>query len=262
MKPVIHSLLVAVVISACTASDYGKKVTIEGNKGEVYYKGKGVNEADATKLCKYLNDEVKYFNTEKKLSVRLMKSIGDGFNVSFVVDEKELNKTPVAASFFEKIGVALSIDLYNNKPVNVYLTDDRFKEIKFIPYALAEANTLEEPIPEYNGFVFGKDDFHRQSKGGVIFYLKDISNEEYESIADYIVKNSAFGEGYPEIYMTKKDGRYLLGFPVNEAARSDASYLALVEKVAKKIKDNVFPNEPYSFLVTDEYLHTLRVWNY
>ena len=260
MKPFILSWLVAVSLAACT--NYGKKVTIEGTKGEVFYKGNGVTEADAKKLCKYLKDDIHYFGADKKLSVQLMKSKDDGYDVRFVVNEKKLNETPEAVTFFEQIGASMSVDLYNDKPVNIFLTDDHFKEIKSIPFDAAKAKALKEPAPVKNDFVLKKNDFDHETTEGIDFYWKGISDEESKTIADYIVKNGSFSGGTAEIYMTKEDGRYILRFPMIESARTDPAILATVEKVSKEIKDNVFANVPFSFFATDEQMNTVKSWDY
>jgi hypothetical protein len=144
MKSILLSLLVAVSLAACT--DYGKKVTIEGTKGEVYYKGDGVTEADAKKLCTYLKDVIKYFDADKRQSVQLTKSKGDGYDLRFVVDEKKLNESPKAADAFGQIGAAISVDLFDNKPINVFLTDDHFKTIKSIPFDEEVVKKLKEKM--------------------------------------------------------------------------------------------------------------------
>jgi hypothetical protein len=144
MKSIILSLLVAVSLAACT--DYGKKVTIEGTKGEVYYKGNGVTEADAKKVCTYLKDVIKYFDADKRQSVQLTKSKGDGYDVRFVVDEKKLKESPKAADAFAQIGAAMSVDLFDNKPVNVFLTDTHFKDLKSIPFDEEVVKKLKEKM--------------------------------------------------------------------------------------------------------------------
>jgi hypothetical protein len=142
MKSIILSLLVAVAFTSC--SNYGKKVTIEGTKGEVFYKGEGVTEADAKKLCTYLKDVIQYFTADKGRSVQLMKSKDEGYDIRFVVDEKKLNESPEVAAAFGQIGAQISVDLFNNKPVNVFLTDDHFKDIKSLPFDKEAANNLLE----------------------------------------------------------------------------------------------------------------------
>ena len=260
MKPIILSLLVAFSLTACT--NYGKKVTIEGTKGEVFYKGDGVTEADANKLCKYLKDDIHYFRDDKKLSVQLTKSKDDGYDVRFVVDEKKLKEKPEVASSFEQIGAAMSIDLYNEKPVNIILTDDHFKELKSLPHDAAKVKALKAPKIENSPAGLTKDDFDHDAAGGVDFYWNGISDDESKRIADYIVLNGAFSGGTAEIYMTKENGRCILRFPMIESARTDPSILATVEKVSKEIKDNVFADAPYSFYATDEQLNTVKSWDY
>lgn len=260
MKSIVLSLLLAVCLSACT--NHGKKVTIEGTKGEVYYKGDGVSEADAKKLCQYLKDDINYFNAEKKLSVQLMKSKDEGYDVRFVVDEKKLNERPEVVKSFEKIGAAISIDLFNDKPVNIILTDDHFKEIRSIPYDAARAKALKEPAPENSLAGLTKDDFDHDAAGGINFYWRDISEAESKTIADYIVENGSFAGGPSEIYITKEGDRYILRFPVIESARTDETYLAKFDKVTKDIKDNVFADVSFSFYVTDGKLNTVRSWDY
>lgn len=132
MKSFILSVLVAVALTACT--NYGKKVTIEGNKGEVFYKGDGVTEADAKKLCGYLKDEIHYFDNTTRQSVQLMKAKDGGYDLRFVVNEDKLKSSPDAGKAFLQIGAAMSIDLYNNQPVNIFLTDTHFKELKSLPF--------------------------------------------------------------------------------------------------------------------------------
>src|SRR6185436_18509110 len=110
--------------------------------------------------------------------------------------------------------------------------------------------------------TFAMGDFDHHKAGDVDFYWKDISNEESKTIADYIVKNGSFSGGTAEIYMTKEGGRYVLRFPMIESARTDASVLSTVDKVSKEIKDNVFANVPYSFIVTDENMNTIKSWDY
>ena len=191
-----------------------------------------------------------------------MKSKDDGYDVRFVVDEKKLNAAPEAVKFFEQIGAAMSIDLYNEKPVNIILTDDHFKEIKSFPYDAAKVKALKEKIANDSQPEDKKSNYDHDTMGGVNFYWKGIPDEESKTIAEYIVKNGSFAGGKSEIYMTKEGDRYILKFPVNETAGTDLEYLAKVEKVTKEIKDNVFPNDPFTFAVTDVKMNTVKSWDY
>ncbi|HMK24882.1 MAG TPA: hypothetical protein VK483_02555, partial [Chitinophagaceae bacterium] len=125
--------------------------------------------------------------------------------------------------------------------------------------AFKKAEVIE---PEKEGPTLTRADFDHDKAGDVDFYWKDISDEEAKTIADYIVKNGAFSGGTAEIYMTKEGGRYVLRFPMIESARTDPAYLEAVEKVSKEIKDNVFANVSYSFIVSDEQMNTIKSWDY
>jgi hypothetical protein len=144
MKSIILSLLAVVAISAFSCTNYGKKVTIDGTKGEVYYKGEGVTEEQAKKLGEYLKDGG-YFIADKKLSVQLTKSTGDGFDIRFAMDEKKVNEHPEMTDQFVKFGAALSIDQFNNKPVNIFFADARFKDFKSLPFDKEMVKKIMEP---------------------------------------------------------------------------------------------------------------------
>ncbi|MGH2553939.1 MAG: hypothetical protein ACRDEB_09490, partial [Chitinophagaceae bacterium] len=157
---------------------------------------------------------------------------------------------------------AISIDLYNEKPVNIILTDDKFKEIKSIPFDESNVKAMKESFRENKLSGLTKEDFDHDTAGGINFYWKDVTDQESKTIADYIVENGSFSGGPSEIYMTKENGRYILRFPVIESAQSDQAYLSKFDKVTKAIKDNVFPDAPYSFYVTDGQLNTVKSWDY
>lgn len=144
MRSIILFIVLAVGISACT--NYGKKVTIEGTKGEVYYKGDGVTKEDAEKLGNYLKKDIPYFDNERRKSIQLMKAKDGGYDIHFAVDQKKLEETPDAIEAFTQIGAALSIDVYNNQPVNIFLTDSKFKDFKSIPFDKETVKQLMEKL--------------------------------------------------------------------------------------------------------------------
>jgi hypothetical protein len=259
MKPFILSLLVAVALTACT--NYGKKVKIEGTKGEVYYKGEGVTETDARNTGEFLNKEG-YFSSGKGASIQIAKE-GEEYTLRFVYNKSVYDTIKNADDIFKIIGARASKAVFGGKKVNIALANKSFKDYKTIPYDEAVAKSLEAPPPATDNLVFSRDDFDHDAAGGVDFYwTKDIPDDESKTIADYIVKNGAFAGGSSEIYMTKEDGRYVLRFPMKESARTDPSILAEVEKVSKEIKDNLFANVPYSFKGTDLQLQTVKSWDY
>ncbi len=136
MKRVFKSIMLlscfALLIASCNS--FGKKVNIDGTKGEVYYKGEGVTESDAKTLGTYLKDDLQYFSNDNVSSVQLLKAASGGYDVRFVVDEKKLKTLENSDAIFQSFGSAMSIDLYKNQPVNIFLADENMKDLKLLPF--------------------------------------------------------------------------------------------------------------------------------
>jgi len=73
------------VFSLTSCENYGKKIKISGTKGEVFYKGEGVSEADATKLGNFLK-ETGFLGNETGASIQVTK-VGERYVVRFVYDK-------------------------------------------------------------------------------------------------------------------------------------------------------------------------------
>jgi hypothetical protein len=262
MKKIILPLIILFLFTAglTSCNNYGKKVEIEGTKAEVFYKG-GVTEAEAKKTGNFLK-ETGFIGNEKEASVQLVKENG-GYTVRFVYNKDYYDKTPGLEDFFKTYGARISKDIFDGKKVNIALADKQFKDYKTIPYYKDAVNDEDAAKNEKdtNG-SFNKSDFDHDTRGDVTFYWKGVSDKESKAIADYVVETGAFSGGTSEIYITKESGRYLLKFPVKEGYRNDESTIAQIEKVSKQIKENVFPNDPYSFQITDERLHATKSFDY
>ena len=241
------------LLSSC--SNFGKKVNIEGTKGEVYYKD-GATETDAGKVGEFLKKDG-FLGNEKTASIQVSKK-NDSYAVKFVYDKSYYEKNPWLDDFFKKYTARMSKELFDGKKVDIALTDKYFKDFKNIPYDEATAKAPESP----KGEAFSKTDYTHETVGDVNFYWKGISNVESKTIVDYISRNGTFSGGSAEIYISKDGDRYILKFPVKEEYRNDANTIAQVEKVSKEIKENVFANDPYSFQMTDEYLKAIKTFDY
>jgi hypothetical protein len=257
MKRIFLFLLIAVSLAACT--NYGKKFKVEGTKGEIYYKGDGLTENDAKKTGEFLKQQ--FFTPDKAASVQLTKE-GDEYTIRFAYDKTVYDTLKGVVDAFKIMGVKASKEVFGGKKVNIALANRSFKDYKTIPYDEATAKSMEAPPPPKDELVLTKDDFDHDVAGGVNFYWEGITDDESKTIADYIVKNGSFAGGTAELYMTKKGDRYMIRFPMNESARTDPATLATVERVSKEIKDNVFANVPFSFMVTDEMFNTIKSFDY
>src|SRR5664279_1393538 len=137
MKPfIIHPasfVVIICVLALASCTSYGKKVTFEGNKGEVYYKGEGVTETDAKATGKFLEEQEYFLKDNKERSVQISKD-GGRIKARFVIDQKALASVPNADETFALIGALLSKEVFNNTPVDVIYTDEGFKDIQTIPF--------------------------------------------------------------------------------------------------------------------------------
>jgi hypothetical protein len=255
----VLSLLLLSMLTACT--NYGKKVKVDGTKAEVFYKGEGVTEADAKKVGDFLKDEG-FLTKDKGASIQITKE-GEAYVVRFVYNKEYYDKTVGLENVFKQYGIKMSKQIFDGKKVTIALADNKFSDFKTIPFDEVAAKTPETPAAPGNEVGnLTKGDFDHDKEGGVSFYWKDVSDNESKRIADYIVKNGAFANGAAEIYITMDGDRCILRFPVREEYRNDPAAIAELQKVSKEIKDNLFPNSPYSFQMTDERLNALKSFDY
>src|SRR5687767_13094888 len=104
-------LLVICVVLSC-GSEYGNKVTINNNS-DVFYKGKGVTEADAKRLGDFLLREG-YFDTTSNKTVQLTKD--SVWVVRLVVDrEKYANADATLALSMRIFESVMSEQVFNRQ---------------------------------------------------------------------------------------------------------------------------------------------------
>jgi hypothetical protein len=134
MRKVIHLssvLLLWLAVSLTACNDYGKKVKIEGTKGDVYYKD-GATESQAEKVGNYLK-EVGFIGNEKRASIQLEKDNGE-YTVRFVYDKDFYEKNKSFEEVFKQMGAKLSEDIFDGEKVNIALADNKFKDYEIIRY--------------------------------------------------------------------------------------------------------------------------------
>lgn len=129
-------IIVSICLAACTSS-HGKEYKLDAYHN-VYYKGEGINEADAARLADFLKN-INYFQDSLPSSVQFEKT-GDTINLNFVVDESKLSGVPENSYLI--IGAFISDSVFNRIPVTVQLTDGELKPLKNLGYA--------RPVSEFN----------------------------------------------------------------------------------------------------------------
>jgi hypothetical protein len=246
------ALFCALAVTAC--NNYGKKVTFTGNKGEVYYKGDGVTEADAKAVGKFLEDQQYFLKDDKSRSVQITKE-NDRIKLRFVVDEKALAAISGADATFSLLGALISKTIFNNTPVDVIYTDNVFKDMKTLPYAgdAAKAASAYEEMK-----LMEKKEYNKNT-----LYYKNISSEEADNISGYLIKNGFFSdEGGKDLMVAKTgDSSYHVRFFIqNSFANEDG--LQKADDFGKVLKKDLFTNSILQFEVLDQNMTPLKTFIY
>jgi len=159
MKKIILGLLMVATLAAC--SNHGKKIKVDGTKGEVYYKGDGVTEDDAKKTGEFLKTQG-FFTADKGSSVQVTKA-GEDYTIRFVYDKKVFETLEGAENAFKMLAIKAAKDLFGGKKVNIALANKSFEDYKTIAYDEALAKEMDAPSPAEENVVApeettGKDD--------------------------------------------------------------------------------------------------------
>jgi len=240
-------------LAAC--SSYGTKVTFEGNKGEVYYKGDSVTESDAKAVGKFLEDESYFQNDDRGRSVQISRENGH-IKARFVLDEKVIDSMADADKNFALIGAAMSKDVFNNTPVDVIYADEYFKDFKTVPYDPTQlpAIRIADEIKHMDNKKYGKN---------ILYYSHDIAGAKADSISDYLVKNGFFlQDGDIALLISSLDsGGYRIEFPIKSSSNT-AQGLQDVDNFGKAMKRDLFSDVPVKLDVLADNMATVKTFTY
>ena len=240
MKAIIFLLLAAFALTAC--SNYGKKVK-SGNI-EVYYKD-GVTGEQAKKAADALS-KLDNENAAKK-SFQLIAD-GDTVLCKMVVDKEKSNNVPDAS--FIAIGTIISENAFTGKPVNMDLTDTKFKSIRIIRYEKKEVADTDESS-------FGE----KVTSGNVEVYVTGgASMSDGKTLAQLLDKEM----NPPKLIsfqLTKSDGLNAVRMVFAKEKLADLTDEEITN-MAAKISDGVFDSSPLVFEFTDTQFKTLKTFTY
>ena len=275
------------LFTAC--SNYGKKVSIAGTKGEVYYKGDGVTEADANSTGKVLQDVGYFANDDKTRSVQIMKN-NNRIEARFVVDMKALDTVKEADAIFAGIATTISQKVFNNTPVDVIYTDDQFKGTRTVSFkpAAEVLDNKKEPINEnaqqtsYNDNSSNSNSnsqdisdeekainaeiakMHRKDYHENTLYCGDrITEDEATKLAEYLKKVEFFTETSNNDLIVNKlnDKDAYFRFSIKASANNEET-MQMVDAFVKKMKEDFFSDESIRFEVLNDRMQHLRTFSY
>ncbi len=138
MKIPNHHLLLFIIttLTIASCSNYGDKVS----KGvvEIYYKD-NITKEQAEKTLEILYPSWNQSGTQK--SVQLLKR-ADTVYFRMVIDEEKAKG--IGDETYLLLGNGLSISVFNNEPVNVELTDNRFNTLRTLHFEKIETEALPD----------------------------------------------------------------------------------------------------------------------
>lgn len=253
-RNIFTALIVLLALSSCTA-DYGKKVTFPGHKGEVFYKGDGVSEADAKATGKFLEENDFFLKDDKKRSVQITKD-SNRIRFRMVIDEKGFANIENADDKFALLGAMMSRSVFNNTPVDVIYTDDFFKDKKTIAFnpSFLQSAKMESEVKDMNKKSFAHN---------TLYYTSNITDAEADTIVNYLVKSDFFtSTGHNDMMLSKtpNNGAHFK-FPVKTAFANEEG-MQRIDAFAKQLKADMFGEFPMEFEVLDENLKSLRTFHY
>ena len=135
MKIKGHHLLLFIIstVTIASCSNYGDKVSKDFV--EIYYKD-NITKEQAEKTLEILYPGWNQSGTKK--SVQLVKK-ADTVYFRMVIDEEKAKG--IADETYLLLGTGLSISVFNNEPVNVELTDNRFNTLRTLHFEKIETDS-------------------------------------------------------------------------------------------------------------------------
>lgn len=229
-------MIVSMLVSSC--NNYGKKVTLAGTKGEVYYKGEGVTEADAKKLGDYLKT-VDYINNNRESSFQLAKQ-GDTYVLKLVIIKAVYDTIKGIDDSYKALGALVSKNVFDNKKVDVVLTNDVFEGFKTIPYDAAYLKNLDAEGSGTNDF--GKDILIDGTKGEVYIKGDGVTENDAQKLGQHLKEIGYMTDKAPaSVQLMKSSDGYLVRFVYDQHYyETTPDVVKNFNIIRKSISENVF----------------------
>lgn len=221
-------LLAAGCLLVTSCNDYGEKVSKDFV--EVYYKD-NVNKAQAQQTLDLLHPS---WNEEgNKKSVQLVKK-NDTVHFRMVVNTEKVKSMQDETFLLLANGVSTAV--FNNAPVNVDLTDDRFNTLRTLHFKKIET----------------QQGLSKQTAGNIEVYLQEgIAEAEASELAAFLDKTDGDNDVTKSFHLAREENGYrvsMVSTPERSSTVPEEEFYAL----AALISDKVFNGAPVSLLLTDQ----------
>lgn len=238
MYLVVGALLVSLVLSGCSSTDYGTKLTFLENN-ELYYT-ENVTAEETQALGDYLVKEGFFSNTGDGITIQLNKA-ADIYEFRMVViegaekDEETINSMKI-------FGQEISVSVFNGKNLNIHLCDETLTTLKVV-----EANNYGMKL------TFGENN--------ELYYIGEVSLEEAQALGEYLVELDFFSnDGNSRSTQLAKAGTtYAFRMIIKKGLENDQDTIDTMQFLAAEISSSVFSNKALDIHLCDENFETLRV---
>lgn len=238
MKQYILLLFISAGFAAC--SNYGKKVS--GDYLTVYYK-EGINKEQAQKALDYFLPLWKDSSDKTKdKSIQLTKN-GDTINFRMVSIMEVIDK--MDENIFYTTGNEISKDLFSGAPVNVVLTDERFKTVRTFTFKKIATSDYGQKI------IAGNIE---------VYYKEGPTAEEARRLADYL-NTSMNPESKISFQISKDEHGFLLRMVSDIEKAKELPYSTFYD-LAEEVSKNVFSGSHLTFQLTDEMFKSYKTFEY
>lgn len=234
-------LLLILIVGLVSCKNYGDKVSKDYL--EVYYKD-GISKEQAQKVLDYFLPIWKDSSDKSKdKSIQLSKN-GDTINFMMVSIMSVIEK--MDENTFYQTGNEISDDLFNGAPVNVVLTDNKFKPIRTYTYK-------KITLPAYGEKI---------SSGNIeVYYKNGINNGEATQLAVFLEK-FINPQNIISFQLSKDEKGFLVlrmvSSPEKAGSIPDNDFYDLAAEISK----NVFYGASFNFQLSDETFNPFKTIEY
>jgi hypothetical protein len=201
-------------------------------KGELYY-AKPVTEAEAGRVGQFLLDR-EFFSDGKALTVRLDRNEAR-YQLQFVINPSYADDL-IFATQLGVMGHDISRDVLGGKPLDVLLSDNRWKPLRAVP---ASAK-----------LTFGR---------GELYYTDPVTAEQARAVGDLLHKFGFFTDDRSvSVHLGREQNIYQIRFVINRSGVDDPSVVKDFRVLARAVAEQALGNEPVMLHLCDEELQTLK----
>lgn len=205
---------------------------IDYNGSDLFYTDR-VTESEAQALGTFFQDDG-VFNEDQK-SIKLDRK-GGVYQIKLVVDQPSVDN-PAIVTFFTTVAQAISKNVFQDNPVDIFFCDDFFQTLKEIKYN------------------YGKRLSYNRSD---LFYNEGITVSQARALGDYFQKAEWFDEHPKSIKLDQGGGHYQIKFVIDQSVADDQGTIRAFEELAQSISQEVFQNKPVDIFLCDEAFQTLK----